>query len=468
MVTLTAVTSCRADSVGPATVGKPSVSLNMTTPDLSAALSAEPGMSFGRAEPGTTDSITVDDQKTYQSITGFGATFTDSSAWLVRDKLSAAARATLMQQLFSSNGIALNFLRQPMGATDFIINGPGSSFSYDDNPPGGSDPALAHFSVAHDEPYVLPVLKQSLSVNPNILVMFTAWTAPAWMKLNHSLTGGGSLDPRYYATWAQYYEKAIAAYTAAGVPIWATSGQNEPSVAKSYPSMTWTSAQQAKFLVKYLQPTLSAASYHPHILIGDTVCFDSAYVSSVLRDPAYSTSSIAGGVSAHGYCGSYRQLGVIHDDFPKLDVYQTELSPGCQPRQTVDLGIQATRNWAKTITTWNVALDQENGPYYTGDASKCIGLVTIDQQTGRITYNLPYFQEGQFSRYVSRGAYRIDSTEPNGIGLTDVAFKSPDGQIVLVVHNASTSTSRQFTVDWRGESFVTTLPAGATGTYRWQ
>jgi O-glycosyl hydrolase len=448
------------------------VAVTETTADRSLALAARPSLSMGSDEAGDRPTIAVDDRTSYQSIVGFGATLTDSSAWLVHDRLDAVNRVKLMQALFGHAGIGLDFLRQPMGATDFNAGRPDTFFSYDDQPQGTTDPSLDGFSIVHDQGYVLPTLREALSINPKVLVMLTAWSAPAWMKTNHSLVDGGQLQPRYYAVWARYYERAIAAYTAAGVPIWATSGQNEPTVgpkpnlAQAYPSMQWTPSQQADFLHNDLQPTLSAAGYHPRILIADGVCFDASYPTAVLRDPANPVQSIAGGIAEHGYCGSAAQLSEIHQRFPQLGVYQTELSPGCQPVQTVDLGIEALRNWAKTVTTWNVALDPSGGPFHAGHGSSCVGLATVDTSTGRVTYNLPYYQEGQFSRYVQRGAVRVASSEPAGSGLVDVALRNPDGQLVLVVHNQSPA-ARSFAVTWKHRSFAAVLPAGASATYRW-
>lgn len=456
-----------------------SVSITTTTPDLSQHLTGQPSTTFGVDQTNAAETINVDESTTYQQMTGFGATFTDSSAWLVQNKLTSTARFALMTNLFGSAGIALNFLRQPMGATDFIINGPNSYFSYDDNPPGGSDPTLTHFSIAHDNAYVIPSLTQALAINPNIKVMLTSWTAPAWMKSNNSLIGGGTLNSGQYQTYANYYEKAIAAYTAAGVPIWATSGQNEPSVGAqtppsvNYPSMTWTSAPQADFIKNYLQPTLSSAGYHPVILAGDSVCFDAPYATSVLNDPTNPIASIAGGISEHGYCGLYSQMSTLHASFPSLGIYQTELSPSCQPRepgdvvQPIDLGIQSTRNWAKAVTTWNVALDTNNGPFHTGGTSKCTGLVTINQATGAVGYNFGYYQEGQLSKFVAPNAFRIASNSYGAGGVQDVAFKNPDGTKVLVAHNTDVFAAHTFKVRWGKESFTTTLSAGAVSTYTW-
>ena len=45
------------------------------------------------------------------------------------------------------------------------------------------------------------------------------------------------------------------------------------------------------------------------------------------------------------------------------------------------LTVGAVRNWAKTVITWNAALDPEGGPH-NGGCDTCTGVVTIDPATG--------------------------------------------------------------------------------------
>jgi glucosylceramidase len=98
------------------------VSVWVTTADQSKLLAAQPGVSFG-PDTGTATTIDVDAGTTYQTMDGFGASFTDSSAWLVHTRLNAAQRGALMQRLFDpASGIGLSMVRQPMGASDFTVN----------------------------------------------------------------------------------------------------------------------------------------------------------------------------------------------------------------------------------------------------------------------------------------------------------------------------------------------------------
>ena len=54
-----------------------------------------------------------------------------------------------MRELFDpEHGLGLSYLRQPIGASDFVA---GPQYTYDDMPPGQTDYAQRHFSIAHDD-----------------------------------------------------------------------------------------------------------------------------------------------------------------------------------------------------------------------------------------------------------------------------------------------------------------------------
>ena len=100
-----------------------------------------------------------------------------------------------MNNLFDpSSGIGLSLLRTPMGATDFNASG---NYSYDDMPAGQTDPTLAGFSIEHDEAYIIPALKEALSLNPSMKIMANPWSPPGWMKTSDSMIGG-TLKDEYY------------------------------------------------------------------------------------------------------------------------------------------------------------------------------------------------------------------------------------------------------------------------------
>ena len=273
----------------------PAVSVWETTTNQSQLLAPQAGATFAPGSSSQSQVITVSPSTTYQTMTGFGASFTDSSAWLV---YNSPLRNQIMTKLFDPNqGIGLDFLRQPIGASDFSQ----SLFSYDDMPAGQTDPTLANFSIAHDQAYILPVLQQALSINPAITIMATPWSPPGWMKTSGSMIGG-TLNSADYQVFANYLVKFIQAYDAAGVPISLISPQNEPEYSPSnYPGSTFTSTQEADFIADNLGPAIRAAGLNTGILDYDHNWNDPSFPETVLGDS--SAAQYVTGTAWHCYAG---------------------------------------------------------------------------------------------------------------------------------------------------------------------
>src|SRR5262249_32049584 len=132
--------------------------------------------------PKGTSTIAVSDGLRYQRVQGFGAAMTDSSAWLLMTQLSDAKRERVFDSLFGRAGIGLNYIRVPMGASDFSAKR--RPYTYDDVPDGDTDPTLASFSIAHDLAYIIPALRKARTLNPSLRLLANPWTPPAWMKSN--------------------------------------------------------------------------------------------------------------------------------------------------------------------------------------------------------------------------------------------------------------------------------------------
>ena len=147
--------------------------------------------------PSTAPTVVVDPTLTYQTMQGFGGAITDSSASVLYT-LPAAQRAQVMASLFSPvTGDGLDYLRQPVGGSDMVATAP---YTYDDLPAGQTDYAQQHFSIAHDQAQILPLLRQAEALNPHLQIIASPWSPPAWMKTNGSLIGGRLIDdPRITA-----------------------------------------------------------------------------------------------------------------------------------------------------------------------------------------------------------------------------------------------------------------------------
>jgi len=440
--------------------------------EMRESLASKEALRFGDAR-GPALTINVDDGVRYQTMDGFGASLTDSSAWLLSKKLSDAARKEALEMLFSrSKGIGLSLLRQPMGASDFALE----AYSYDDMPAGQTDPKLAKFSIEHDRAYILPILREALAINPNLKIMASPWSPPGWMKTSDSMIFG-SLLPSAYGPFAEYFVKYVQAYEAAGVPIYAITPNNEPlHIPDDYPGMGMTAAEQTTFVRDFLGPALRQAKLKTKILVFDHNWDLVEFPLKVLGDAK--AAEFAAGTAIHCYGGSVTAQSELHNRFPDKDIWLTECSGGDWQKgklleQQVRLVIGATRNWARSVILWNLALNQEHKPYL-GGCTTCRGIITVNDATSagalrpaQVERTVDFTALAHASKFVAPGAQRIESNSFEQGSLEDVAFRNPDGSIVLVVLNGSGGALR-FNIGWHGKFASYKLESASVATFRWR
>jgi len=445
----------------------PSVQAWITTSDRSKLLARQPDVAFG---PRATLPINIDinADKRYQEMVGFGAAITDASAWVIQNKMRPEQRSALLQELFGrSPGIGLSFTRLTIGASDFSRR----QYSLDDVPPGKTDPALANFSIDSNRADVLPLVKSALSINPLLRVMASPWSAPGWMKTSDSLIKG-SLRPGAYGVFADYLLRYVESYAAEGVPIYALTLQNEPHFEPGdYPGMRLNPAARAQLIGQHLGPLLAQHNLPVRILDWDHNWNEPDSPMAVLGD-ALARPYVAG-VAWHCYEGDVQAQTPVHDAYPDKEVYLTECSGGLwKPLKsealtwlTRNLIIGSTRGWAKGVLLWNLALDEKHGPH-TGGCPNCLGLVTIDSTSGKVTRNPDYYVLAHASQFVRPGARRIESS--SGVSqLDNVAFRNADdGSLVLIVAN-SEADGRRFSVSFAEHSFTYELPGKSIATFVW-
>ncbi|GAB2866866.1 ricin-type beta-trefoil lectin domain protein [Hymenobacter ruber] len=447
------------------------VSVWLTTGDQTKLLQAQAGISFSASTPATGTTINVDESQTYQTIDGFGASMTGASAYLLNQKMSAAQRDALLNDLFGASGIHLSFLRHTMGGSDFSAQG---DFTYDDRPQGQTDVGLGSFSIANDLVDLVPMLQAARAKNSSLKILGTPWSAPAWMKEPtaggvYELRNGHFLNTAYYQAYANYFVKYVQAYAAQGLPIYAVTLQNEPLFAASYMSMRMDAGNQLAFLKNNIGPAFQSAGLSTKLIVYDHNWDQPTYPNTVFADAT--AAQYAAGSAFHGYAGSVSGQSTTHNAYPAEDIWFTEISGTAGSSFAGDLKwhasniiIGTTRNWAKSALEWNLALDQNNGPT-NGGCTNCRGVVTINSSTGAVTRNVEYYALAHASKFVDPGAVRVGSNSVAG-GIETVAFRNPDGSKVLIALNNSNS-SNTFKVSWNSQSFNYTLPAGALATYKW-
>ncbi|MFI0759773.1 RICIN domain-containing protein [Streptomyces anulatus] len=445
-------------AAGTARAADPAAQVWVTTPDGSKKLAPEGSIPF-TGTPQAVD-IRIDAADKGQKFTGAGASVTGASAHLLQS-LPQAQRTAVLKSLFSAegDGIGLNYLRQPLGSTDFDADG--NAYTYEDT--------RGAFSIDRDRSRIVPVLKQATAINPAIRFMGSPWSPPAWMKTNNSLNGG-SLRTEHYQTYADYLVKAIRAYGQEGIALTDLTAQNEPEFATSYPSMSMTSAQQADFL-RVLDRTLTAANLPTNILAYDHNWDHPNYPLDVFARTGGIQRII--GAAFHCYGGAPSAQKQIADAGKRVFFTECSGTDSANPATTFgdtlkwhteNLVVQNMRNGGETVINWNLALDRNGGPHQGHCTNRCNGIVEIDG--GQVTRNAEFYVLGHVAKFVKAGAVRIGSTSQGAGGVQNVAFQNSDGSRAAVVVNTASGAQR-FSLTDNGKSLAYTLPAGAVATFTW-
>lgn len=411
----------------------------------------------------TDPAIVVDTTSTFQTIDGFGDCLTGGSAILL-NKMSQAARANLLNELFSTGGnsIGISYLRISIGSSDLSDR----VFSYNDLQEGDTDPEMTSFSLDPEREDLIPVLKEILAINPSIKILGSPWSAPLWMKTNNASVGG-SLKPEYYDAYAKYFIKYIQGMEAEGITIEAITIQNEPLYGGNNPSMLMSASEQALFIKQSLGPAFTAAGITTKIIVYDHNADRTDYPLTVLSDP--DVRQYVDGSAFHLYGGSIDALTAVHDAYPVKNLYFTEQWVGAPGNLAEDLKwhietliIGATRNWCRNVIEWNLASDPNCNPHTEGGCSQCLGTVTINGNA--VTRNPAYYILAHAAKFVRPGSVRISTNLPGN--LPNVAFRTPEGKKVLIVINTSPSR-KNFNVKFRGATLPLGLEGGSAATYIW-
>ena len=440
-----------------------------TTGDKSQLLAAQaPSVAVAADAVAGLPVVAVDAKERHQTMVGFGAAITDASAWLIQNKLTPAQRDGLLRELYGrgEGGLGFSFTRVTIGASDFSLD----HYSLDETPNGAADPALQQFSLKRPQEFVFPTVRAALKINPELKVMASPWSAPAWMKTTGSLVKG-QLKPEAYPVYADFFARYIKEARKVGVPTDYLSIQNEPDFEPdNYPGMRWLPSDRAKFFGENLAPVFKREKIATKVLDWDHNWDQPQQPLTVLADAK--ARAFVAGVAWHCYAGQVEATETVRAAHPDKDVFFTECSGGEWAPKFDDsfswmveqLIIGSTRRGARGVLMWNLALDEKFGPH-AGGCGDCRPVVTIDSTSGAITRTQEYYAFGQASRFVKPGAVRIGSPERVG-DLRTVAFQNRDGGRVLLVLNTG-KTPADFAIVEGGRRFKASIPARAATTFTW-
>jgi glucosylceramidase len=420
------------------------------------------------------DAIALDPSSAKQEVLGFGGALTDSTCYLL-SRMSAERRRALMQELFGADAMALNVCRTTIGASDYSV----SPYSYDES--AEPDPELKKFSIDHDRAYILPMLQEARRVNPELFLFSSPWSPPGWMKSSNTLFGG-TIREANFSAYAEYFRRFLQDYKAAGVEIDAVTIQNEVDSEQQgkMPQCLWGQQDEIAFAKQYLAPALRGAGLRTKIWILDHNYDLWGRVLDELSDAGLADS--IDGVAWHGYLGRPSAMSLVHEQYPEKNAYWTEGGPDItQPDYQTDwakwgeLFNGILNNWARSITAWNLVLDEHGKPNI-GPFS-CGGTVTLDS-SGGIVRSGQYWALSHFCRHIKRGARVIPTNSmeplPSGGALLDeakstslshCAFRNPSGDMVVVLANRG--DQRQTQLVSGGKALDLLVPADSVMTLQW-
>ncbi len=395
---------------------------------------------------------------------GLGGALTHSSAYLL-SQLDDELRHEILESLYGESGAHFSLVRIPWGTSDYTLSE--EDFYTFDDVEGATDYTLEHFSIAKDERFLIPVLREIIEINPDVEIIAAPWSAPAWMKTSGNLVGGRligsdnqelenpSNEERAYA---QYLFMAVEAYAEAGVPVDYLSIVNEPLVLfVQYPCMGMDSAQQyrvAKLLGEYL-----AGSEHETKILGYDhnvgsaldLTFDS-YAAVLSEGDALSGS--LGGFAVHCYDGNWPNIysdfiyetkqNEAYGDYPVFVTEVTESSSSVDFAQNLswsadNVSIGPAGQGFAGSTYWNLVLDP-NGRPVKGNNATCYGMITLEED-GSYSYSASYYAMLHLSKFShtedGEMPQWVTSESTNFGTIVTAALKNQDGTTTVALVNTS-------------------------------
>lgn len=426
-------------------------------------------LQWGTTRANTPVVVALDLGAMQQEILGFGAALTDASCYVL-SRLPDVDRQKIMLELFSPEQMALNVCQCCIGASDYSR----LAYSYDES--DVPDPALTKFSIAHDEEYILPMLRATRELNPHVFLFSAPWSPPGWMKTSGSLFGG-SMRKRFFDAYARYFLKFLEAYRTAGIHINAVAVQNELDTDQdgNMPACLWGQEYEIQFVKEHLGPLFETSGVDTKIWILDHNYNLWGRVFGELSDS--DLNRYVDGVAWHGYSGAPSDMTRVHNAFPDKNNYWTEGGPDITaPDYLTDWAKWADtfngvlRNWSRSITAWNLALDEKGEPKI-GPFS-CGGLITVDHSSGTVRRSGQYWAFSHYSRHIQRGArvFRTVEASPGkeearADQISHIGVLNPDGSCVVVLANRGARQTIRLALGQNSISLQ--LPADSVYTLQW-
>ncbi|NER18342.1 glycoside hydrolase family 30 protein [Spongiivirga citrea] len=426
------------------------------------------------------------DQK-FQEYVGFGASFTESSAWNLAT-IPEPLRKEVLTQLFSpTEGAGFSLMRTHINSSDYS-NG---HYTYVES----GDESLSSFSIQEDMKGftgdendqvrgvelltpgydIIPMIQEAYSIpGADFNIIASPWSPPSWMKTGEtSEMTNGTLLPQYYGVWAKYLSKYVSAYAYQGIDLWGITPQNEPLHAHDarWDSNGFTPDQGRDFLRDHLGPQLVEDG---HLNLDDlnaglrVLIYDhnkstmNDYVKATYNDPE--AAKYTWGTAFHWYASSgleennwYAEaLDTLKTTWPGKGMIHTESSIDIDADDPIGQYWRESTDYAGVFVpfdtyAYDIITDMNHGAQ--GYIEWCMTLsnkgqpnpydnfnsapVLINPVTDEVTYTPLYYLLSHFSKFIRPGANRIGVEGDELEGVTYTAAMNTDGSITAVVFNST-------------------------------
>ncbi len=360
--------------------------------------------------------ISIDPQKEYQQIRGFGAAIAD---WLYGHNNDA----TYIDKIVNDLGLSVMRIFLQTGFEPVNDN---------------SDPNVAGtFNTGNisEQLQVLDKLHQAGLQN----VVLSTFTPPAWMKTNASEIGG-SLRTDMYDEFAEFYVEYIKVIEQHGLNVYAISAENEPRWEQSYSSCVYTPEQLLE-ITRVLGARMEKEGMNIKIFSPEDVYDQNwkEYTGEILNDPVAEKYTDIVAIhhqqvdfsSASTYLSNRSYIARFHPDDPyALDFWNSEISGYAA-------GWDGAFNLAKGFMV-SLRNAQMNALIY-GSPSIPSGL-NLDAEALMID-KIPtrrYYTAKQFYRFIRPGAVMVQCTDDIANDIWAVAFKQgEESRLTIVALNNS-------------------------------
>lgn len=366
---------------------------------------------------------------------GYGVAITGSSCYNL-SLMESTERQELLRKLYAKDGLHFGVARLSIGASDYSAE----VYSYDDM---ADDISLTHFSIEKDKAYIIPMIKEILAINPDLVLYASPWSPPGWMKTGGSM-GGGYMREKYLDCYAEYFVKYIKAYAAEGIPIAAVTPQNEPETQQSgkMPACIWHPDIEARF-IGILRKKFDENGIATKIWGYDHGFSGANRVAWCLQEYP-SLKNDCEGIAFHYYTGTIEQTAFLKTAYHELQLHFTEGGPRLYDNYATDwckwtlMAIKALNNGYSSFTGWNLLLDETGGPNV--GPFLCGGLITRNSISGELSYSGQYKAFRHLSHITPQSKIYPLSFEFHGLKMSSFNRKGQLYTEGCVVENDTSNT----------------------------